>query len=144
MQYRKPDYPNFIEICDQNKLDVMLKDCSNFNDAVLKSVIYTSGSFRSDNNSLYPIDDLAEVIMIFESQAKSGMKITLIFDQIIQFNLVPSNINYDSLFNNPFFYIDDNGILFSKNVPLIEINEENSKDNTWIKSKSLRYLIESY
>lgn len=143
MKYKRRLNRDFIEVNNTESLNIMLNDCANFFDSVIVDIRYLSGSSRSNDNRLYPFDDLAELQIVIDSQIRNGMKIILLFENIVQFNLVPSGIHYDSLLGNPFVYID-NEILFSFIYPREQINEETSKNNTWIRSKFLKYKIIKY
>lgn len=139
MEYTRRLYNDFIDVKDEQSIATMKKRCGYFNDSVITKFIYTSGSSRSDQNSLHPFDDLAELKVTIESQINQGMKIILIFENIIQFNLSPANINIDSIMSQPFIYYDGDQILFSIIYPKEEINENTSKENTWIRSRGLKY-----
>ncbi len=143
MEYKRNINKDFISVENSISLDTMLKDCANFFDSVIVDIQYTSGSSRSNDNRLYPIDDLAELKFTIESQINNGMKIILIFENIIQFNLVPSGLDYDSLLSIPFIYID-NEILFSFVYPREQINTDTNKCNTWVRSRHLKYKIIKY
>lgn len=102
MEYTRRLYNDFIDVKDEQSIATMKKRCGYFNDSVITKIIYTSGSSRSDQNSLHPFDDLAELKVTIESQINQGMKIILIFENIIQFNLSPANINIDFIMSQPF------------------------------------------
>ena len=102
MEYTRRLYNDFIDVKDEQSIATMKKLCGYFNDSVITKIIYTSGSSRSDQNSLHPFDDLAELKVTIESQINQSMKIILIFENIIQFNLSPANINIDSIMSQPF------------------------------------------
>lgn len=102
MEYTRRLYNDFIDVKDEQSIATMKKRCGYFNDSVITKIIYTSGSSRSDQNSLHPFDGLAELKVTIESQINQGMKIILIFENIIQFNLSPANINIDSIMSQPF------------------------------------------
>ncbi|AUD63211.1 hypothetical protein BK010_06260 [Tenericutes bacterium MO-XQ] len=140
MKYKRRLHKDFIEVNNTETLNVMLNDCANFFDSIIVDIQYTSGSSRSNDNRLYPFDDLAELQIVIESQIENGMKIILLFENITQFNLVPSDLYYDSLLGKPFVYIDSE-ILFSFIYPREQINEDTSKNNTWVKSRFLKYKI---
>ena len=143
MEYKRRFHGDFIEVNNTESLNIMLNDCANFFDSVIVDIRYLSGSSRSNDNRLYPFDDLAELQIVIDSQIRNGMKIILLFENIVQFNLVPSGIHYDSLLGNPFVYVD-NEILFSMIYPKEEINDTTSKFNTWVKSKFLKYKVIKY
>ena len=79
--------------------------------------------------------------MIFESQCNKGKIIELIFEHIERLNLVPTSLNYDSLFENPSIFFCENFIYFSRYENDVLKLDESSGENTWLKAKNAKYII---
>ena len=119
-----------------------MEQASSFYDSVLKEIHYESGSTRDHiSNSLRPFDTLAEVIMIFESQCNKGKTIEIIFEHIERLNLVPTSLDYDSMFENPSIFFFENSIYFSRYENDVSKLDESSDENTWLKAKNAKYVI---
>jgi len=129
-------------LSNDKDIEELLEKFLYFHDSVLKEIHYISGSYRNyEDNSLHPIDSIAEVRIIFESQCMNGMTLELIFELIERLNLVPIPIIYDSLFECPFITLKDEYTYFSRYEEDVNKLNESSTENTWIKSKYLKYII---
>ncbi len=80
--------------------------------------------------------------MIFESQCNKGRTIEIVFEHIERLNLVPTSLEYDSMFENPFIFFFEDFIYFSRYEKDISKLDESSDENTWIKAKSIKYIIQ--
>ncbi|MBI9009199.1 MAG: hypothetical protein JEZ05_04135 [Tenericutes bacterium] len=133
---------DYINIENNEDIIMFKEKASSFYDSVLKEIHYESGSTRDhESNSLHPFDTLAEVKMIFESQCNKGKIIELIFEHIERLNLVPTSLNYDSLFENPSIFFCENFIYFSRYENDVLKLGESSCENTWLKAKNAKYII---
>ena len=123
-------------------IEIFMEQASLFYDSVLKEIHYESGSARDNkSNSLRPFDTLAEVIMIFESQCNKGKTIEIIFEHIERLNLVPTTLDYDSMFENPSIVFFENSIYFSRYETDVSKLHESSHENTWLIAKNTKYVI---
>ena len=132
----------YKNIENNEDIEVFIEQASSFYDSVLKEIHYESGSTRDHkSNSLRPFDTLAEVIMIFESQCNKGKTIEIIFEHIERLNLVPTSLDYDSMFENPSISFFEDFIYFSKYDSEVSKLHESSHENTWLKAKNAKYVI---
>jgi hypothetical protein len=133
---------NYIYLSNEKEVEDFMVKVGFFNDSLLKETHYESGSFRDHKtNSIKITDDLAQLTLIFESQIGKGEVIVLVFEHIERFNLVPSPIDYDSLFGNPVFFFKDGFIFFSQYEEYTNKLESSSPNNTWVKAKTAKYRI---
>lgn len=134
---------NVYKYLETNEDIEMFKEkVSYFYDSVLKEIHYESGSTRDyKSNSLHPFDTLAEVKMIFESQSNKGKIIELIFEHVERLNLVPTSLNYDSLFDNPSIFFYEDFIYFSRYENDVLKLDKSSYENTWLKARTAKYII---
>jgi hypothetical protein len=130
------------KIENDEDVKVFLEESSSFYDSVLKEINYESGSTRDHEiNSIHPFDTLAEVKMIFESQCNKGKTIEIIFEHIERLNLVPTSLDYDSIFENPSIFFYEDFIYFSRYENDVSKLDESSNENTWLKAKNAKYVI---
>lgn len=133
---------NYFTLSNIEEVEEFILKVGYFNDSTLKEAHYESGSCRDHNtNSMKCIDDLAQLTLIFESQIGKGKVIELVFEHIERFNLVPSPIKYDSLFDNPYLFFRDGFIYFSRYENEFEKIESSSPNNTWVKAQKAKYRI---
>jgi len=131
----------YYDLNDQKSIDFFLDNIVfRFNDSVLKECTYISGSSRDAmTNVLSCVDSIARLTMIFESQLNHGFTIELCFDNVVRFNLVPTQIEFDSIWGDSDIKIYSGYIEFKAyRDSYIDIDLNNM---TWVKAKSLRIMI---
>lgn len=132
----------YCNLSDLEAIEDFMIKAGYFNDSLLKEVQYKSGSNRDHlTNSIKIVDDLAQLKLIFESQLNKGKVIEIVFEHIVRFNLVPIPVEYDSLFENPYIFIEDGYIYFSRYESEVNNLDISSLENTWIKAKNAKYRI---
>ena len=67
--------------------------------------------------------------------------IEIIFEHIERLNLVPTSLDYDSMFENPYIFFCEDSIYFSRYENDVSKLDESSDENTWLKAKKAKYMI---
>jgi len=123
---------NYVET--QDDAERLIEQTRGFHDSVINKLNYISGSYVNRDRSIYPFDNLRQVIILVESQW--CQPIEMIFEGVTALNLRPSGDNYDSIIFDASLYLKDASVFFS-DCYLEQIDK--SYEGTWITAYSLRW-----
>ncbi len=118
----------------QDDANDLLTCVYSFHDSVLKMVNYTSGAYVDPDHSMYPVADVRQVIMCFDSQLCDSIE--MVFEGVTAFNLRPAGDNYTADISAASLIVKDSSIFFGDD----EIKEwDENYEGTWITAYSLRW-----
>jgi len=110
----------------------LLKNACYFHDSVLKTAHYTSGAYVNSDRSMYPVADVRQVDMYFDSQCCDSIE--MVFEGVTAFNLRPVGDNYTADISSASLIVKDASVFFCDDS--IEEWDENY-EGTWISAYSL-------
>ena len=125
---------NWTYVETQEDAANLLKSAYFFHDSVLKTLNYTSGAYVNTDRSMYPIADIRQVTMCFESQWCD--KIELVFEGVTALNLRPAGDNFTADISSASIIVKNESVFFCDDG--IQEWDENYS-GTWITAYSLRW-----
>lgn len=129
-----PEKSGWIYIETQEDANNLLENVYSFHDSVLKTLNYTSGAYVNPDRSMYPVADVRQVTMCFDSQWCDSIE--MIFEGVTALNLRPAGDNYMTNISEASLIIKDASIFFCEDV--IKEWDENY-EGTWITAYGLRW-----
>ena len=118
----------------QEEANILLENAYSFHDSVLKTLNYTSGAYVNSDRSMYPVADIRQVIMCFDSQWCDTIE--MVFEGVTAFNLRPARDNYTADISAASLIVKDASIFFFDDR--IQEWDENY-EGTWITAYGLRW-----
>ena len=129
------------EISTEQELNEFLDLFGGFHDCCLKELRYISGAYVESNLSMYPVNELRNLYIIFQRQNKNDTVIEMEFSGLVKLNLHPNDENYTCEILDTSMFFED-GLVYWGDSNWFEVKRE-QYDGTWLCAKKAKWRIAS-
>ena len=129
-------YAMWNKISNSKSIYEFMTKIHNFHDSCIKEIRYISGAWVDEELSMFPLNNINSVDIVFQRQYEDPCALVMRFADIDVLHLAPINTMYTCEISDATMFIKNNLIFWVEDKTMAEENIQNCR-GTWISAKEV-------